>query len=76
MKILTCKCCGIKAVYSALTDDSSSALRGSCRCGRLGALLADTGIPEIKKKENKIILILCRIITTNISNNSIVQQLP
>ena len=75
MKIFTCKCCGIKAVYSALTDDSSSALRGSCRCGRLGALLADAGIPEIKK-ENKIILFLCRIITTNISNNSIVQQLP
>lgn len=51
MKMLTCRCCGIKAVYSALTDDSSSALRGSCRCERLGALLADVGIPEIKKRE-------------------------
>lgn len=59
MKILTCKCCGIKAVYSALTDDSSSALRGSCRCGRLGALLADAGIPEIKKKKRIKLFLFC-----------------
>ena len=48
--VFTCRCCGIKAVYKALTDDSSSGFSASWRWGRLIVALLDVvGIPSTRK---------------------------
>lgn len=58
--VFTCRCCGIKAVYKALTDDSSSGFSASWRWGRLIVALLDVvGIPSTRKSMSTMIVV-CR----------------